>query len=87
MVVAVISADACHFLAFLDLTCHHEDIEIGAFFGCTVLPDGKETELGSSNQEASPSAGKKFCSVLLRMCAFCACKCVPTAISGGVDIS
>ena len=28
------------------------------FSGCTVLPDSKETELGSSNQEASPSAGK-----------------------------
>ena len=26
--------------------------------GCTVPPDSKETELGSSNQEASPSAGK-----------------------------
>ena len=28
------------------------------FSGCTVLPDSKETELGSSDQEASPSAGK-----------------------------
>ena len=28
------------------------------FSGCTVLPDSKETEFGSSNQEASPSAGK-----------------------------
>ena len=27
--------------------------------GCTVAPDSKETELGSSDQEASPSAGKK----------------------------
>ena len=27
------------------------------FSGCTVPPDSKETELGSSNQEASPSAG------------------------------
>ena len=26
--------------------------------GCTVPPDSKETELGSSNQEASPSAVK-----------------------------
>ena len=25
---------------------------------CTVPPDSKETELGSSDQEASPSAGK-----------------------------
>ena len=31
VVVVVISVDAYHFLAFLDLTCHHEDIEIGFF--------------------------------------------------------
>ena len=29
--VVVISVDAYQFLAFLDLTCHHEDIEIGVF--------------------------------------------------------
>ena len=28
------------------------------FSGCTVPPDSKETELGSSDQESSPSAGK-----------------------------
>ena len=28
------------------------------FSGCTGLPDSEETELGSSNQEASPSIGK-----------------------------
>ena len=28
------------------------------FSGCTVPPDSKETELGSSDKEASPSAGK-----------------------------
>ena len=28
------------------------------FSGSTVLPDSKETELGSSDEEASPSAGK-----------------------------
>ena len=28
------------------------------FSGCTVLPDSMETELGSSDQEASPSAIK-----------------------------
>ena len=27
-------------------------------FQTSVLPDSKETELGSSNQEVSPSAGK-----------------------------
>ena len=44
------------------------------FSGCTVPPDSKETKLGSSDQEASPSASKNF-------------KCAPTAIFGGVDIS
>ena len=39
------------------------------FSGCTVLPDSKETELGSSNQEASPSAGKNTRVVLVP----CAC--------------
>ena len=28
------------------------------FSDCTEPPDSKETELGSSDQEASPSAGK-----------------------------
>ena len=51
--------------------------------GCTVLPDSKETELGSSDQEASPSSGKNTGIVLVPCCL---CKCVPTAISGGVDI-
>ena len=50
-------------------------------FGCTVPPDSKEIKLGSSNQEASPSAGKNTEVIC------CALKCVPTAISSGVDIS
>ena len=54
------------------------------FSGCTVPPDSKETELGSSNQEASSSAGKKTRIVLVPCCAW---TCVPTAISSGVDIS
>ena len=49
-----------------------------------MQPDSKETELGSSDQEASPPAGKNTGIVLLPCCT---CKCVPTAISGGVDIS
>ena len=54
------------------------------FSGCTVLPDSKKTELGSSDQEASPSAGKNTGVVLVP----CSCmECIPTAISGGVDIS
>ena len=47
-------------------------------------PDSKETELGSSYQEVSPSAGKNTGVVLVSCCTW---KCVPTAISGGADIS
>ena len=54
------------------------------FSGYTVPPDSKETELGSSDQEASPSAGKNTGIVLVPCRAW---KCVPTATSGGVDIS
>ena len=46
------------------------------FFGCTVPPGIKNTEFGSSNQEASPSTGKNTGVVLVP---FCAWKCVPTA--------
>ena len=35
------------------------------FSGCTVPPDSKETKLESSNQEASPSAGKNTGVVLV----------------------
>ena len=35
------------------------------FSGGTVPPDSKEIELGSSNQEASPSAGKNTGVVLV----------------------
>ena len=45
------------------------------FSGCIVAPDSKET---------SPSAGENT-GVVLVLCH--AWKCVPTAISGGVDIS
>ena len=54
------------------------------FPGCTVPPDSKETELRSSDQETSPSAGKNTGMVLVLCRAW---KCVHTAISGGVDIS
>ena len=55
--VAVNNVDAYPFLAFSDLTCHLEDVGI-VFSGCVVPPDSKETELGSSNQDTSPSVGK-----------------------------
>ena len=54
------------------------------FSRCTVPPESKETKLGSSDQEASPSAGKNTKIVLMP---YCVSKCVPTAISSGVDIS
>ena len=41
-----------------------------------------ETELGSSDQEVSPSAGKDTRMVLVPCRTW---KCFPTAISGGVD--
>ena len=56
--VAVISVDAYPFLAFSDLTCHLEDMGIDVSWLHCVPPDSKEMELGSSDQEASPSAGK-----------------------------
>ena len=54
------------------------------FSGCTMPPNSKETKLENSDQEASPSAGKNTGIVLVPYCAW---KCVPTAISGGMDIS
>ena len=57
MVVAVISVDAYPFLAFSDLTYHLKIQEL-VLSGYIVPPDSKETELGGSDQEASPSAGK-----------------------------
>ena len=54
------------------------------FSGCTLLHNSQETEFGSSDQEASPSAGKNTGVVLVTCCTW---KSVPTAISGGVDIS
>ena len=54
------------------------------FSCCTVLPGSKETELRSSDQEASLSAGKNTGVVLVPCRTW---KCVPTAISVGVDIS
>ena len=79
----MISVDAYPFFVFTDLTCQLENTRI-MFSGCTVLPDSKETELGSSDQEASPSAGKNTGVVLVPCHAW---KCVPAAISGGVDVS
>ena len=46
-------------------------------------PDSNETELRSIDQEASLSKGKSSGVVLVPCCTW---RCVPTAISGGVDI-
>ena len=81
--VAVISVDAYPFLAFSDETYHLEDKEVGVFC-CILQPDNKETELGNSDLEASPSEGKNTRVVLVPCCSW---KCVPTVISGGIDIS
>ena len=66
-----------------DLTCHLKDTGI-VVFGYNILSDSKDTELGSSDQEASPSAGKNTGIVLVPCRAW---KCLPTATSGGVYIS
>ena len=62
LVVAVISVDAYPFLAFWDLNCHFEDTGIGVFW---LLCATWWTELGSSDQEACPSAGKNTGVVLV----------------------
>ena len=46
--------------------------------------DSKETKLGSGDRETSPSAGKTTRVVLLLSHAW---KCIPSVISGVVDIS
>ena len=53
------------------------------FSGSIVLPDSQETELGSSNQTASPSARKNRRIVLVPCHVW---MCDPTAISGGTNI-
>ena len=60
--VAVISVDAYPLWAVSDLICHLEDMGIGVFW---LSPDRNKTELGSSDQEASLSAGKNAGVVLV----------------------
>ena len=62
--LVVISVDAYPFLTFPDVTCHLEDTGMSVS-GCTVSPDSKETKLGSSDQEASQSAGENTGVVLV----------------------
>ena len=49
-----------------------------------MLPDSKETKLGSTNEGASPSAGENTGVVLVPNHAW---RCVPTAFSSDMDIS
>ena len=76
LVVTVISVDAYSFLAFSNLTCHIEDRGIGVFW--------LHSAAWCSDCETSPSVGKNIATVLVPCHAW---KCVPTAISGIVDIS
>ena len=69
----MISVDGYLFLAFSDLIYHLEDTEIGVFWLQQRL-----------NVEVSPATGKNTGIALLLCCAW---KYIPTAISGGVDIS
>ena len=54
------------------------------FSGCIVLPDSKETKFGSSNQKASPSAGKNTRVVFVPRSHM---EVHPYSFSSGVDIS
>ena len=54
------------------------------FSGCTVLPVSKETKLGISNLEASPSVDENTGIVLVPCLTW---KCVFTAVFGCVGIS
>ena len=62
-------------------------IQEWVFSGSTVPPDSKETIFESSNPKASPSTCKNTRIALVIALLPChTWKCVPTAISGGVDI-
>ena len=73
LVVAVTSVGAYPFLAFPDLTCHLEEVVtllVMVPLTLTLMvsllpPDSNETELGSSDKEASPSASKNTGVVLV----------------------
>ena len=54
------------------------------FSSCTLLPNSKKIELGSSDQKASPLADKNT-RVVLVLCLIW--KCILTAISGVLDIA
>ena len=65
LVVAVVSVDAYPFFWLSQTWPGTLRMQEWVLSGCTVLPDSKETKLGSSNQEVSPSAGKNTRVVLV----------------------
>ena len=73
LVVAVISVNAYLFFLLSQTWPVTLRIQEEVFSGCNVPPDSKETELGSSDREASPSAGKNTSVVLVP----CSCMEVP----------
>ena len=58
--LAMTSVDTYPVLAFSGLPAHLEDTRIGVFLAALCSLIVNETELGSSNQEASPSACKSI---------------------------
>ena len=83
--IAVINFNTYPFFGFLRsdlLPCRHRNRFFRA--GCTMPPDSKKIELGSSNQVASSSAGKNTGVILVPYRTY---KCVTTAISSGLGIS
>ena len=66
--VAVINVDAYPYVVSSDLVTLR--IQEWVFSSCTVPPNKKVEQLGSSNQEASPSAGK-ITGIVLVTCRAC----------------
>ena len=83
LVVAAISADANTFLAFSDMTCHLVHTETGVFVAlCHLIVRRPNLEVVIKRllHQHVKLPGQFYCHVR-------AWKCVPTAISGGTDIS
>ena len=72
LVVAVITVDAYPFLAFPDLTCHLQDMRIGVALSRLIV--GRQILEVATKRLLHKQASRTW-------------KCVPTSISGCVDIS
>ena len=84
LVVGVISVESYPFFCLSQTWTVTVRIEELVISDCTVPPDSNESKLGSSNQEASPSAGKNTRTVLVLSHMW---KCVHIATSSSEDIS